>query len=145
MTVDEARALLTTTLEGWVADPQNDSVWTGVHEGSIGLRAAQRTRDYSTMWFTVGTRTVGIETFLVPAPHQNQASVHRYCLARNRTSWPAYIALDSQGDLYVMARTSLDLFDEAAIETLVGAVYELVDLAFPTVLELGFKKREKTS
>ena len=145
MTVEEARELLTATLQAWVADPQNDCVWTGVHEGSIGLRAAQRTRDYSTMWFNVGSRTVGIETFLAPAPHQNEASVHRYCLARNRTSWPAYIARDRQGDLYVMARVDLDLFDVRAIEGLVGAVYELVDLAFPTVLELGFKKREKTS
>lgn len=136
---------LASVLQSWVDDPENDAEWTGPHEGQIGVRIAQRARDYTTIWFEVGQRTVGLEAFLLPAPPRNQAAVHEYCLNRNRTSWPAYIARDRQGDLYVMARHPVASLDRAAIEDLVGAVYETVELAFPTLLRLGFAGREKSS
>lgn len=136
---------LVATLDSWVADAENDAEWTGVHEGKLGLRIAQRARGYTTIWFDVGQRTVGVEAFLLPAPRQNRAAVYEYCLNRNRTSWPAYIARDRQGDLYVTARHPIAELDTKAIEDLVGAVYETVELAFPALLQIGFSGREKTS
>ena len=135
---------LIAVLESWVNDPENDAEWTGVHEGKIGLRVAQRARDYTTIWFDVGQRTVGVEAFLLPVPPHNSAAAHEYCLNRNRTSWPAYIARDRQGDLYVMARHAIAGLDVESIENLVGAVYETVELTFPTLLQIGFAGREKT-
>ena len=136
---------LVAVLESWVDDAENDAEWTGFHEGKVGLRVAQRARDYTTIWFEVGQRTVGIEAFLLPAPRHNFAAVYEYCLNRNRTSWPAYIARDRQGDLYVMARHPVATLDVKAVEDLVGAVYETVELAFPALLQMGFSGREKTS
>ncbi len=136
---------LATLLQAWVANPDNDAEWTGIHEGKIGLRVAQQARDYTTVWFDVGQRTVGVEAFLLPAPAHNRAAIHEYCLNRNRTSWPVYIARDRQGDLYVMARHPVAQLDERLIEDLVGAVYETVELAFPTLLKIGRAGREKTS
>ena len=137
MTRDEAADLLDSTLESWVADPDNAAEWTGHHEGRTGLRVAQRVRDCSTLWFDVGERTVAVETYLMPCLQRSRAEAYRYCLARNRTSWPAYLALDRHGDLYVMARSDTAAFDVAAIELVVGAVYELVELAFPTLITLA--------
>ena len=136
---------LTAVLQSWVNDPDNDAEWTGVHEGRIGLRVAQRVRDYTTIWFDVGQLTVGVEAFLLPTPPHNPAAVHEYCLSRNRTSWPAYIGRDPQGDLYVMARHPVATLDSNVIENLVGAVYETVELTFPTLLQIEFAGREKTS
>lgn len=137
--------LLVAVLESWVADADSDAEWTGVHEGKVGLRIAQRARDYTTIWFDVGQRTVGVEAFLLPDPPHNRGAVYEYCLNRNRCSWPAYIARDRQGDLYVMARHPVAVLDATAIEDLVGAVYETVELAFPTLLQIGFGGREKSS
>ncbi len=136
MTPAAAAALLTTTLQAWVADPDNAAEWTGQHEGKTGLRVAQGVRDYSTLWFDVGELTVAVETYLMPSPQRKRTEAYQYCLARNRTSWPAYIALDRQGDLYVMARTATATFDVAAIDLVVGAIYEVVELAFPTLVKL---------
>lgn len=143
--VPSTTELLVTVLESWVADTDSDAEWTGVHEGKVGLRIAQRARDYTTIWFDVGQRTVGIEAFLLPAPPHNRVAVYEYCLNRNRSSWPTYIARDRQGDLYVMARHPVAVLDAKAIEDLVGAVYETVELAFPTLLQIGFSGREKSS
>ena len=137
--------LVMTTVKGWVADGENDAEWSGIHEGRIGLRVAQRVRDYTTMWFDIGERTIAVEAFLLPAPPADNDAALRYCLLRNRTSWPAYLALDHQGDIVVLARLPIESLDVASIETLAGAVYETVELTFPTLVALGFGKREKTS
>ncbi len=136
---------LVAVLESWVDDADNDAEWTGFHEGKVGLRVAQRARDYTTIWFEVGQRTVGVEAFLLPAPPHNHAAVYEYCLNRNRSSWPAYIARDRQGDLCVMARQPIAMLNTRGIEDLVGAIYETVELAFPALLQIGFSGREKTS
>jgi hypothetical protein len=44
-----------------------------------------------------------------------------------------------------LARHLAANLDRAAIEDLVGAVYETVELTFPTLLQMGFAGREKTS
>ncbi len=144
MATSAAADHLVAVLSSWVADAENDAEWTGIHEGKVGLRIAQRARDYTTIWFEVGQRTVGVEAFLVSAPQENRVAVYEYCLNRNRTSWPAYIGRDRQGDLYVMARHPVTEFDAKAIEDLVGAIYETVELAFPTLLQIAYRGREKS-
>ena len=145
MAAEAAFELVARTLAGWVADGENDAEWSGVYEGKIGLRVAQRVRDYTTMWFDVGERTVAVEAFLVSALTTIDAAPFRYCLLRNRTSWPAYLALDRQGDVIVMARMPIASLDVTSIETLAGAVYETVELTFPTLVQLASGNREKTS
>jgi hypothetical protein len=145
--VDRADAvrLVTATLQSWVADPGNDAVWTGEFEGKYGVRVKQTVRDYTTIWFDIGERTVAAEAYLLPPPRGDATAVYRYCLARNRTSWPAYIAIERQGDLCVMARTPTADLSVADVEMVVGAIYEVVELAFGALLKMGFGKREKTS
>jgi len=144
MTRDEAFDLVNTTLATWVADPENDAVWSGVYEGRIGIRVAQQVRNYTTIWFDVGDRTVGAEAFLLPKPQGDLAEIYRYSLARNRSSWPAYIALDRQGDLFAMARTDTATLTDTAVGTVVGAIYEVVELSFARLVRIGFGKREKS-
>lgn len=141
MTVDEAYRLVVTTTQGWLEDPESDVVWAGEHEGRWGIRMAQRCRDFTTIWFTIGERTVGYEAFLVPDPPDGRSDAYRYCLARNRTSWPARIALDSEGDLSVAGRIPLEQLSPVALDEAVGAVYETIELAFRPLLAIG---REKT-
>lgn len=136
----DAFELVATTLAGWVTDPDTDAVWSGEFEGRLGLRIAQTVRDYTTIWFEVGERTVGAEAYVLPPPPQDPEAVYRYCLARNRTAWPAYLCLDRQGDLYVMGRTNTESLRVEDLETMVGAIYEVVELAFNALVKMGFRR-----
>lgn len=144
MTLDDARRLVVATTEAWVRDEDSDVVWAGSYEGRWGIRMAQRCRDFTTIWFTVGQRTVGYEAFLLTDPPHNRADAYRLCLARNRTSWPVAIALDRQGDLSVSGRIPLESLTPAALDQAVGSVYEIIELTFRALLEIGFAGREKT-
>jgi hypothetical protein len=144
VTVDEARRLVVAITEAWVRDDESDVVWAGSHEGRWGIRLTQQCRDFTTIWFTVGERTVGYEAFLLPDPPHNKAEAYRLCLSRNLRSWPVSITLDRQGDLAVSGRIPLDGLTPAAVDQAVGAVYETIELSFRPLLAIGFSGREKS-
>lgn len=142
MMSDAARIVAETTA-AWLADPQSDVVWAGDYEGRRGIRFRQTVRDFTTMWFEVGQRTVGIEAFLIPAPPFNKADVYEYCLRRSARSWPVHIALDHPGDLVIVGRVPLPSVTAETLDGLLGSVYETVELSFRTLLSIGFG-REKS-
>ncbi len=136
--------LLRAVTTRWVEDADSDVVWTGEHEGRWGLRVAQQARDFTTIWFDVGAITIGFEAYLLPPPRHQQAEVLGYCLKRNHRSWPAYIAADDRGELYIRGRIPVAHLTADDIETAVGAVYQLVEISFKPLLRLGYLSREKT-
>ena len=145
MTPADAAALLEKVTQAWVADPDSDVVWAGAYEGRWGIRMRQQCRDATTVWFSVGELTVGYEAYLLPNPPHSREEVYRHCLARNYRSWPAALAIDDQGDIYVRGRIHLDRLSAGAIDEAVGAVYEVVELSFGYLVALGFSPREKSS
>lgn len=144
MTRDEALALVVAATTRWEADPESDVVWTGEYEGKRGIRMAQTCRDFTTVWFDVGERTVGFEAYVLPRPPHAGPDFYRFCLQRNWRSWPAHLALDDRGDVFVVGRIPLDTLSETSLDGAVGAVYELIELSFRTLLGLGFTPREKS-
>lgn len=145
MTPEEATRLIVDATRSWVEDPDSSAVWSGVHEGRLGLRMAQATRDFTTIWLDVGDLTVATEAYLLPAPRHDHAEVYRQALRRNHDAWPAFIALDVTGGLYVRSRSRLAGYSEQVLEETVGATYALVDLAFPGLVAAGFSRREKST
>ncbi|HEX9855041.1 MAG TPA: YbjN domain-containing protein [Acidimicrobiia bacterium] len=138
MNRQSARSLVHEVASGWAADDASDVVWAGEHDGRIGVRMAQQTRDYTTLWFDVGDITVGFEAYLLPAPPRDPAEVYRQCLVRNMTSWPAHLALDRDGELVVVGRIPLALLSREELDRVLGAVYQLVELAFRPLVRAGF-------
>lgn len=144
MTPGAARDLIAATTADWVDDDESAAVWAGTHEGRLGLRMAQVSRDFTTVWFDVGDLTVATEAYLLPAPRLGHEEVYRQALRRNHDSWPAFMTMDVTGGLYVRTRTRLPGYSLQQLEETVGATYALVDLAFPGLVAAGFGGREKT-
>ncbi|NNK91549.1 MAG: hypothetical protein HKO87_03875 [Acidimicrobiia bacterium] len=69
------------------------------------------------------------------------AEVYRQCLARNRETLFARFALDPDGDLVLCGRVPNDLVTPIVIDTVIGEVYQLVEVAFrPMVRAMGREK-----
>ncbi len=136
--------LLRQVTEDWLEDPESDVVWAGAHEGLRGIRMAQTARDFTTIWFDVGEITIGFAAYLLPPPPHSRDAVFDHCLRRNHRSWPAYIAADDRGELYIRGRIPVANITADDIETAVGSVYELVELAFRPLIELGYATPERS-
>jgi hypothetical protein len=145
MTRAEAERLLRDLTTAWVDDPGSDVVWAGAHEGRWGIRLAQQARDFTTIWFDIGERTLGIEAYVLPAPPLDREQVYRHCLVRNATVWRVHFALDRDGAVYLRGRLPLDAVSEEALDETVGAVYEVIELSFRALVRLGFESREKST
>ena len=144
MTRDEASELLEAVSAGWVEDVESDVVWAGEHDGRWGVRVAQQTRDFTTVWFEVGERTLSWEAYVLPAPPANREEVYRQCLARNSGSWPVWFSIDRHADLYLRGRMPLGQVSRESLDGALGAVYEMVETAFRSLVRSAFGAREKT-
>jgi len=145
VTRDEAFALVEQVTAVAAADPDSDVVWAGIYEGRPGLRMRQMCREATTIWFTVGDHTIGFEAYLLPAPLHDAEEVYRHCLVRSYRSWPANIAIGPDGDLFAIGRIPLGALDAQRIDEAVAAVYQIVEMSFPALLQLGYLPREKSS
>lgn len=140
------RRLLEETTASWIEDPDSDVEWGGEHEGRWGVRMRQQVRDFTTLWFDIGDRTLGYEAYVVPPPAHDREEVYRQCLLRNQRGWRVHFALDPEGGVYVRGRAPLDSIDGAELDAILGAVYEAIELSFAALIRAGFApEREKKS
>lgn len=129
----------------WLDDPHSDVVWAGEFEGRLGVRVAQRVRDFTTIWFDVGDRTLAFEAYVLPAPPEDAAEVYRQCLFRNHSSWRVHFAIDRDGDVYLRGRMPVADVSADTLDEVLGAFYEQVEISFRGLVRAGFHPREKSS
>ena len=144
MNSEEARDLVAEVAASWVADPGSDVVWSGEYQGRHGVRVAQQVRDFTTVWFDVGDRTLGYEAYVAPAPPYNREEVYRQCLLRNAAGWRVRFAVDAEGALFLRGRIPLDDLSSADLDAILGAIYDMVEVSFRGIIRSGFV-REKSS
>ncbi|MFQ5947814.1 MAG: YbjN domain-containing protein [Acidimicrobiia bacterium] len=143
MNRDRVLALVVEMTEHWVQDPDSDVVWAGEYEGRLGVRMKQRVRDFTTVWFDVGDRTMGCEAYVLPSPPQGREEVFRQCLLRNERAWRVHFAIDGHGDVFLRGRMPLEAVTAEELDLLLGEVYELVELSFRGLVRAAFGRREK--
>jgi len=128
------RLLRSHTLEA-VEDPASDIVWAGEYEGRWGIRMAQESRDFTTVWFDSGQRTVRFEAYVVGRPPAGGGEeVFRQCLTRNWDTLFARFALDRRGDLFICGRLPNELVTIDSLDTAIGEIYGLIEVAFRPIL-----------
>jgi len=139
-----AADLVARVTDGWEADPASDVVWAGDHEGRRGVRMRQTVRDFTTVWFQVGERTVGVEAYVLPAPPPGPGGeeAYRQCLTRNYGTRRIHFALDREDGLVLIGRIPVGELSDEEMELALGEVYSLVEASFRSLLAAGFG-REK--
>ena len=134
----EATALVAETIGRWVADPDSAVEYSELVEGRWAVRMAQLTRDYTTVWFTVGDRTVRYEAYVLPGPPDNLDEVYRQLLFRNQSAWRVHFSVDREGGIYLQGRTALDQLTAEELEYVLAEIYEAIEVSFRPLLRAGF-------
>ena len=138
MVGSEAWETLTATSLDLVADESSDVVNAEEFEGRWAVRMAQQVRDFTTVWFEVGERTVGFEAYVLPTPPVGHAEVYRQLLARNHRMWRPHFSIDTEGAVFLVGRVSVGEWSEEILDEVLGAVYEAVELSFRALVRAGF-------
>lgn len=130
--------LLTRASDRLLADETSDVVNAEEYEGRWAVRMAQRVRDFTTVWFEVGERTVGFEAYVLPNPPGGHQEIFRQLLTRNHRLWRAHFSIDQAGDVFLTGRVSLDEWSEGVFDEVLGTIYEAVELSFRSMVRAGF-------
>jgi len=89
--------------------------------------------------FSVGDHSVAINTFVVRAPAEHIADVHRWLLRRNQRLFAVAYAVDQLGDVYLVGRIPRAAITPDTIDAILGSIVATADGDFDTLLEMGFE------
>lgn len=127
----------------WVADPESSVEYAEEVEGRWAVRMRQEVRDATTVWFTVGERSLQFEAYVLPEP-AHPAGVHRQALVRNMTAWRCFYAVDTEGALVIRGRVAADRVSLTELDRVLGEIYEMVEVSFRGLVAAGWRDREKS-
>ncbi len=132
-------AVLAQTIAAWVRDPESDVEYSEEVEGRWAVRMRQDVRSATTVWWTVGDRSVIAEAYVLPAPPANQSEVYRLCLLRNHRMWRCHFALDREGAVVLIGRLPVAEVNPQTLDRLLGEMYEAVELSFRPLVTMAFR------
>jgi hypothetical protein len=131
--VDAAAA----ALEAWLAGAEVEHE-LGARPGEYVVQLPGETKLRTTVSLLLGDRGLSATAFVVRRPDENHEGFYRWLLQRNARLPGIAFALDSVGDVYLVARLPVEAVTEAAVDELLGAILSTSDGSFNDLLALGF-------
>jgi hypothetical protein len=130
--LDRREAAITSWLEGaMVTNP----VIAAVDRGEAGerrwyVRMRGEEKDFTTVWLTMGQRTLRYETYVMPAPEENAAELYESLLRRNEKLVGAHFSIGAEDAVFLRGELPLAVVDEHELDRVLG-----------TLLRVGFASR----
>ena len=128
-----ARAILQRSIAEWVEDPGSDVVYAEEVEGRFAVRMRQTVREATTVWFTVGQRSLTAEAYVLPRLEHPQ-SAHRLALLRNHGSFRVNFALDAEEAIVLRARIPNERVSAEELSYVLAEIYQTIELSFRLLL-----------
>ena len=144
---NEALDELERLIDSWLASAAGaNPVIEAVERGAAGerrwyVRIRGDEKDVWTVWFTLGQRTLRYETYLVPAPEENHARFYEHLLRRNRRLTGLKLEIGAEDAVFLSGATPVDAVTEAAIDGILGSMYEAVELVFRPAMRIGYASK----
>jgi hypothetical protein len=99
-----------------------------------------------TLWFTLGQRTLRYETYVMPAPEENEGALYEHLLVRNLGLYGWAFAIGEEHAVFLQGAVGVaaladdgELADE--LDRIVGSGWEYVERFFKPALRIGFASR----
>jgi hypothetical protein len=102
------------------------------------VRIAGQSKDFLTIWFDIGDRTLQYECYFMPDPEENHESLYRYLLMKNGEMYGCRFSLASDHDIFITGQIPLEAVSEDEIDRIVGSIYHYTDAWFKPALRIGF-------
>ena len=144
----DALAALAASIDAWLArsaaaNPLVTAVEravsdTGEHRWYV--RLAGEEKDVTTVWLTLGQRTLRYETYVMPAPEEQAAVLYEHLLRRNERLVGAHFSIGAEDAVYLRGELPVGALDEGELDRIVGSLYAYVEQCFRPLLGIGFAR-----
>lgn len=105
------------------------------------VRMAGESKEFTTIWITLGQRTLRYETYVMPAPEENANELFDNLLRRNDRLIGAHFSIGAEDAVFLRGDLPLSALSEAELDRIVGSTYAYVEQSFRPLLRIGFASR----
>ncbi len=150
-------------LDGWFHDQlESNPAVASVERDVPGtrrwfVRLAGEEKDFSTVRFELGQRTLYFETYVMPWPIENEAEFFAHLLRRNHKLFGAKLSIGDEDGIYLEGHLDNSLINtaggtgdrsnggegalEAELDRVLGSIYVWVEQFFRPALRIGFASK----
>jgi hypothetical protein len=134
-------------IDRWLAEARaTNPAIAAVDRGEPGerrwyVRMRGEEKDVTTIWLTMGQRTLRYETYVMPAPEENEADLYEHLLRRNDRLVGAHFSIGVEDAVFLRGELPLSLVTEAELDRVIGTLYATVEQCFRVALGIGFASR----
>lgn len=105
------------------------------------VRCRGEEKEFTTVWFTLGQRTLQYETYVMPAPEEHHGELFEHLLRRNRRLTGVQFCIGEEDAVFLSGSLPLAAFSEDELDRVLGTVVATVELCFRPALRIGFRSR----
>ena len=125
--LDRIEALIDDTLQ--LALAEIDAV-AAVERGEIDqpfwyVRIDGDAKQHFSAEYTLGQRTLVVESYFMPAPEENQEALYEHLLTRNKAMHSLHFVIGAEKAIYLRGQVDNRHVDAAMVDRLLAGVYDL--------------------
>jgi hypothetical protein len=105
------------------------------------VRLRGEDKDFTTVWLTLGQRTLRYETYVMPAPEERAGELYEHLLRRNERLVGAHFSIGIEDAVFLRGELPITVLDEAELDRVIGTLYATVEQCFQGLLRIGFASR----
>jgi hypothetical protein len=134
-------------IDCWLAEQLDENpVVAAVERGEPSerrwyVRVHGESKDVFTIWFTLRQRSLHYETYVMPAPEENQGEFFEHLLRRNRKLHGAAFCIGEEDAVFLAGALPFHAVDEGELDRILGSLYAYVEQCFLPALRIGFASR----
>jgi hypothetical protein len=98
-------------------------------------------KEFTTVWLTLGQRTLRYETYVMPAPEENEAELYEHLLRRNDRLVGAHFSIGLEDAVFLRGEMAVTQLSAAELDRILGTLYAHVEQCFQGLLRIGFRSR----
>jgi GH43 family beta-xylosidase len=109
------------------------------HRWYIRMRGEEK--EFTTIWMTLGQRTLRYETYVMPAPEENAEMLWENLLRRNEKIVGAHFSIGVEDAVFLRGEIPLSAVTEREVDRVIGTLFSTVETVFPSIIRIGFASR----
>lgn len=98
-------------------------------------------KEFTTVWLTLGQRTLRYETYVMPAPEENHAEFYEHLLRRNEKLVGAHFSIGVEDAVFLRGELAVSALCQDEMDRILGSLYSYVEQCFRPALLIGFASR----
>ena len=105
------------------------------------VRMSGQEKEFTTVWLTLGQRTLRFETYVMPAPEENSQVLYESLLRRNEKLVGAHFSIGQQDAVFLRGEIPVAALNEQELDRAIGTLYSTVEQSFGALIRIGFASR----